>query len=356
MLISSQNIVLSIDVTNPDGSTNDTTNTYNPDGSYTETQVVTPAGGGAAVTTIYDVNTQGQWTSVDITNADGSTDDSAYTYNSDGSSVQTEVITPAGGGSQITRVIDSNSQGQWTSVDVTNPDGSTVNSAYVYNPDGSYTETSVSTPAGGGVSTTTIADYSASGQLENSSSLYQADGANQEVVGGSSGPDIIVGCYQGDTLIGSSGQDTFDYGTGGGAEVISEAAPVSSASENVVQFGSGVAPSSISLSASGDQQLVLSLGDAGDSLAIAGFDPINPLQAFPIQSFAFADGTSLNLLQLLGDSAITGSSGSITNTDGSDTTYQFTPSGQQIYYAQTENAGGLLLESFALNRWLGGSR
>src|SRR6185437_13792374 len=69
------------------------------------------------------------------------------------------------------------------------------------------------------------------------SSLYAASGPNQEVTGGSSGPDTLVGGYAGDTLVGGSGQDTFEYNAGGGAEKISEAVSPSSTSANVVQFG-----------------------------------------------------------------------------------------------------------------------
>src|SRR6185437_10641508 len=186
-------------------------------------------------------------------------------------------------------------------------------------------------------------------QASTSSSVYQATGANQEVIGGSNGPDSLVGGYGGDSLVGGSGQDVFEYGVGGGAETISETAPVTSTSANVLEFGPGITHASLTLSATGDQQLVLSIGSTGDSVSIEGFDPLNPLQSFPIQAFAFADGTNLSLLQLLGDSEVAGTSGSITNPDGSVTTYRFTPSGQQIYYAQTENSDGQLMASLSLN-------
>ena len=179
--------------------------------------------------------------------------------------------------------------------------------------------------------------------------VYRATASNEEVTGASIGPDTLIGGFGGDTLIGSSGKDTFEYNTGGGAEVISDTAPASSTADNVVQFGSGITPSSMSLSASGDPQLVLSIGSAGDTLTIEGFDPLNPLQSFPIQSFAFADGSKLSLLQLLGDDEISGSSGSITNADGSVTRFTFTPSGQQIYYAQTDSAAGPVLEKLYLD-------
>src|SRR6185437_14579612 len=118
----------------------------------------------------------------------------------------------------------------------------------------------------------------------------QATGPNQVVTGATSGPDTLVGGYGGDTLVGGSGQDTFEYNSGGGAEKISETAPSSSTSANVVQFGPGITAGSLTLTAPGGSELVLSIGSGGDSLSIEGFDPLNPLQ-LPRQAFAFADGT-----------------------------------------------------------------
>jgi Ca2+-binding RTX toxin-like protein len=182
-----------------------------------------------------------------------------------------------------------------------------------------------------------------------SSSLYEATGSDQEVLGGSSGPDTLVGGYSGDTLVGGSGQDTFEYNASSGPEVISETASSSQTSDNVLQFGSGITPASISLSATGDPELVLSTGNGSDSIAIEGFNVLNPLQSFPIQSFVFADGENLGPLQLLEDTAATGSSGNIENADGSTTSYQFTPSDLQIYYAQNVNSEGQTTATVSLN-------
>ena len=203
--------LLTDDVTNADGSTNDVSYSYNSDGSYVETAVATSAGGGASTTTVYDINTQGQTTSEnitnpdgstitytyngagqllsdDVTNADGSTNDVSYSYNGDGSYIETAVATPAGGGTPTTTVYDINAQGQTTSEHITNPDGSTItytynaagqlltddvtnadgstnNVSYSYNGDGSYIETAVATPAGGGAATTTVYDINAQGQI-----------------------------------------------------------------------------------------------------------------------------------------------------------------------------------------------
>jgi Ca2+-binding RTX toxin-like protein len=182
-----------------------------------------------------------------------------------------------------------------------------------------------------------------------SSSLYEATGANQEVDGGSSGPDTLVGGYGGDTLVGASGEDTFEYNAGSGPEVISDTASLSPASTNVLQFGSGITAASLTLSAADDSELVLSTGNGTDAVAVEGFNALNPLQSFPMQAFTFSDGTELTLLQLLSDGAVTGTSGSIVNADGTTTAYQFTPSGDQIYSAQESNAAGQWLETVSVN-------
>ncbi|WP_229720890.1 beta strand repeat-containing protein [Dyella nitratireducens] len=171
-------------------------------------------------------------------------------------------------------------------------------------------------------------------------SIYEATGADQEIVGGSIGPETLVGGYAGDTLAGNSGQDTFQYNPGGSAEIISESVATNSTSANVLEFGVGITPSSLTLSIASDGALVISTGGAGDSVSIEGFNPLNPVQSLPIQSFKFSDGTTLTLAQLLSDSAVTGTSDSISNPDGSVTSYSFTPSQQQTYYAYTVDSSG----------------
>src|SRR6185437_232526 len=182
---------------------------------------------------------------------------------------------------------------------------------------------------------------------EATSSIYQATGPNQQVTGGTSGADTLVGGYGGDTLIGRSGQDLFEYNSGGGAESIVETAAGSVNGGNILKFGSGITPASLTLSSAGDPELVLSIGSGSDSVAIEGFNPLDPLQSFPIQSFVFSDGTTLSLPQLLADSAINGTGGSITNADGSVTSYDFTPSGQPIYSAREVDSDGRLIASVA---------
>jgi YD repeat-containing protein len=205
--------LLTDDTQSVNGSTNDVSYVYNTDGSYVETAVSTSAGGGAPTTKVYDLSAQGQITSENVTNSDGSTaaytynaagqvltDDTqsadgatnnvSYSYNADGAYVETSVSTPAGGSAATTTVYDISAQGQITSENVTNPDGSTAaytyNSSgqvltddtvsadgstndvsYNYSPDTSYVETSVATPADDSATTTAVYDINAQGQISN---------------------------------------------------------------------------------------------------------------------------------------------------------------------------------------------
>jgi Ca2+-binding RTX toxin-like protein len=357
-----------------DGSTEADSYVYDPDGSYAWTAVATPAGGGGATTYVTDYNAQGQDTSslttnpdgsaaqvtynsqgstvtYDLTAADGSTDNTTYTYNADGSGGSTEIVTPANGSGATTTVTDWDTAGDTTIVDVTNPDGSTVDSTYSYNPDGSYQETVLATLADGGPSTTTVYDYDASGNLI-AGNQVQASGADQTVTGSASGPDTLTGGYAGDTLIGASGRDTFDYAAGSGAETISETAPVSSISANTLQLGAGITASAISGSINADGSVTLSTGSGGDSITLEGFNPLNPLGSMPIQQFEFADGSSLTFAQLLSQMQSSSTEQDVTTANGTTTAYAFNADGGQggpIYYGKLLDAQGQLLQQYILN-------
>jgi YD repeat-containing protein len=335
----------------PDGTTDVTTYTNNADGSYTYREVVTPPDGGAPTISVGGSNADGSVSTYDTTYPDGSTDNTTDIYNDDGSSSSTEIVTPADGSGATTTVTDYNPAGQTTSMDVTNPDGSTADSTYAYNADGSYTDTVVSTPAGGGAPTTVVYDYDSSGNLtgeSGGSSTFQATGADQTLTGSASGPDTLTGGYAGDTLVGASGEDTFVYNSGSGAETLSETAPVNSSSANVLQFGTGITPASISLTVAAGDELVVAIGSSGDSVTIDGFNPVDPLDSIPIQQFQFADGTTLSFEQLLSQVQPSSTVGSVANADGTTTYYEVNMPGNSLYTAETESALGDL-QDFTLN-------
>jgi Ca2+-binding RTX toxin-like protein len=169
---------------------------------------------------------------------------------------------------------------------------------------------------------------------------FSATTFNQLVVGADDGPDTLVGGFDGDTLQGNTNQDTFVINAGGGNETIQEQGAIysSSPNENVVQFGSGITPSAIQLSAGADGTLVMNLDSAGDEISMMGFNPNDP-----INTYEFADGSSLDFLQLISGS--TPNSGTVDNSDGSTTAYSFNAGGSTLYSAQVTNADGQLIGS-----------
>jgi Ca2+-binding RTX toxin-like protein len=175
----------------------------------------------------------------------------------------------------------------------------------------------------------------------------EASGPGQTVATGTLGPDTLVGGYTGDILSGSSGQDTFIYNAGSGAEVIHESAEPAATNNSAVQFGAGITSQSLSFSAAASG-LMLTLG-SGDSVTLAGFDATDPLVSTGIQHFDFADGTSLNMVQLLEQSQASGGTGTFTRADGSSTQYSFAPAGTQEYHAQTTDAAGQVTAQFTLS-------
>ena len=179
-----------------------------------------------------------------------------------------------------------------------------------------------------------------------STNTFSATGADQLVTGATTAPDTLAGGYAGDTLVGGSGQDTFLYAAGSGAETISESAPITSSSNNTLQFGSGITPGMVSLAVTGSD-LQLQIGSNGDSIQIAGFNLTDPLNSIAIQNFSFSNGTSLSLAELLAQAPA--ASGTINNSDGSATTYTINPTGTQPYTAETVTGPGDPLSQYTLN-------
>jgi hypothetical protein len=248
---------------------------------------------------------------------------SEYTQNTDGSA-----LTDA-----------YNADNQLIQKNVVNVDGSSNDSTYSYNADGSYSDTVVTTAVVGGTPSTTVYDYDSQGNLVDNppANFFQATQANQTVSGQTSGPDTLEGGFANDILAGASGQDTFIYNLGSGAEALSESAPISASSNNTLQFGSGITPDMLSVSMSNDSQLVVEVGSSGDSITIDGFNPTDPLNTLAVQQFDFSDGTSLSLAQLLSQLS-SASSGSFDNADGSSTSYSIVPAGDDdgdVYTALT---------------------
>lgn len=182
---------------------------------------------------------------------------------------------------------------------------------------------------------------------DNDANSSEATGADQLVIGNPNSPATLTGGFSGDTLVGGSGQDTFVYAAGSGPEVISETAPPTSTSNNILQFSSGITPGSIALSEAPGGVLTLTSGSNGDSVSVEGFDPFNPQGSLGIQQFQFSDGTDLSFSQLLAQA--NESTGSFANADGTFTSYTFCPGGSILYIADIFNAIGQVTEIYNLD-------
>jgi len=109
---------------------------------------------------------------------------------------------------------------------------------------------------------------------------------------GGSGNDTLIGGAGNDVLNGGSGSDTYVFEVGNGVDTI-----IDNAGEgNTLVFGAGVDPASITLSLG---SLLIKTGSGEDAIHIQGFDPNNVQAAPVIESFQFANGTTLSCTQLL---------------------------------------------------------
>ena len=220
-------------------------------------------------------------------------------------------------------------------------------SGLVYVAGGADTDDTVSVKGWDGIEWGGSSSFDIFDPIASDQTLFTATGPDEQVLGSSSGPDTLIGGYGGDTLVGASAQDTFVYDAGSGAETISESAPVSDSSFNVLQFDAGITPDSMTLSVAADGALVATIGSSGDSITLEGFDPTDPLNSMPIQQFQFADGTSLSFEDLLNQ--VAAGSGTVTGADGSVTYYDFTPGEDQIYSGATYDANSQAGQSFLIN-------
>ena len=181
--------------TSSNGATADSTYSYNSDGSFTATTIDTPAGGGVPTTVVQGIDSEGNLVSSLQTNPDGSTEYDSW-----------------------------NDQGQHLSEVDTAADGSSNNTTFSYNADGSFITTEVETPAGGTPVTTEVVGYDSSGNELNDNSY--TPGTNGSYTDGWSKPDGSYGGYWWNSSTdeyrasstdanGTSWTDDYQYASGG---------------------------------------------------------------------------------------------------------------------------------------------
>ncbi|MBI5317275.1 MAG: putative Ig domain-containing protein [Nitrospirae bacterium] len=120
--------------------------------------------------------------------------------------------------------------------------------------------------------------------------LFGGD-SNDNLQGGA-GDDVLTGGAGVDSLDGGAGSDTYVFNLGDGVETIVDTA----GEANKLVFGAGILADDISV---GIGSLVLRVGFTGDAIIIQGFDPAHPTVPVGIETFEFADGTTLTQADLV---------------------------------------------------------
>jgi Ca2+-binding RTX toxin-like protein len=123
-------------------------------------------------------------------------------------------------------------------------------------------------------------------------------GAGHDILLGYGGNDTLIGGLGNDTLSGGTGDDLFLFNRGDGQDLLAMNSPATLYND-VLQFGSGIAPTDIDVSVSGSS-LVLSLRRTTDRVTIAGFynslagvsGPAIGGAMTAIQQVRFANGTT----------------------------------------------------------------
>ncbi len=147
--------------------------------------------------------------------------------------------------------------------------------------------------------------------------------AGTDTLAGGADNDTLQGGAGNDLLAGGDGDDTYLFNPGDGIDQL-----VDSGGMDTVQFGAGITVDSLSL---GLGSLLVRIGDQGDAIHLEGFNPDDPLNSSVVEKFQFADGTVLDISELLqrgfdirgsgGDDLLTGTAitDSITGGEGADT-------------------------------------
>lgn len=115
--------------------------------------------------------------------------------------------------------------------------------------------------------------------------------AGDDTLAGSSVDDVLNGEAGNDFLAGGAGNDTYVFSPGDGVDHIQD-----DAGANTLQFGTGVTPGMLTL---GLGSLSIHVGSGGDTIHLDDFDAGDVFGVHTIDTFRFADGTSLTYNQLV---------------------------------------------------------
>ncbi len=152
----------------------------------------------------------------------------------------------------------------------------------------------------------------------------------QDFIYGTDGNDLIAGGAGGDTLDGYAGEDTYVFNRGDGKVTINDV--VNMEEGNTLRFGDGITLDDMLRSLrfkapAGDTfgEFIIRLGDSGDEIHIAGFDPEDPaLGTHGVENFSFADGSVVSFREMIRNTFIV-------QGDAGDDTLSGTAVGDRLY-------------------------
>ncbi len=117
-----------------------------------------------------------------------------------------------------------------------------------------------------------------------------------------------------DTLRGGPGNDTYLFGFGGGLDVIEDVRGAGAG--NRIEFGLGVTLSDVTFERNGNTLDIKLLDGSAGTLRLTNFDPSGGNGSLVVETLAFADGSTAQLADLLGETGPIATNGDDTITTG----------------------------------------
>ncbi len=121
--------------------------------------------------------------------------------------------------------------------------------------------------------------------------------ASNTTLYGDAGTNVLDGKGVATTLVGAGGGDTFVYAQGYGVLTIAEADSFT-APNNILQVGSGLSASSLTVTGDSSGNMILSFG-GGDTITLLGGLASGNGTTYGVQQLVFANGTTLSYADLL---------------------------------------------------------
>jgi Ca2+-binding RTX toxin-like protein len=116
------------------------------------------------------------------------------------------------------------------------------------------------------------------------------------IIQGLEGDDSLSGAGGNDVLDGGLGNDTYRFNAGDGIDTVYDNALLNEG--NRIQFGHGISASNLSCERI-DTWLFIHVGTGDDTIRLRNFDPMGVNGSLVVQTLGFADGSTVNIADLL---------------------------------------------------------